>query len=517
MSEQRSSKDLSKRLRASVSMDAINGDTHERAVCAKQMREAADEIERLRIIEKLYEESCEAAYARGGVLDGAHPSASKEQVSRPCPHGFNAWCQECGDLSGDRTPPTNEAAMQWLEYVANGRWPDTAHAKVLLAHIASLEDRCHGAEVGATMLRGRLDLASATITRLEGKIDEVRATHEPQPAASNELGRRVRNMADEYGHVADGAPSQLSVAEHATLVAAADELEKADLMRMGLQTLISAFKRRGVGTFASEVNAAETLLEATEPPYWIRSFWSPCRKYIATVHAYGAGDLVVQDDDGREWESTGPVENVTAQTPRRPAHNSAGSPHEPKARESLSAGFMECTAQPPLASSCEEPEPCVSHIALQSAERALMICAKYLANLNAGKTDGFNAACLAIERHFEVQAVGDLARATETKPAMRCPDETSEPQQEGRKVYCNDCDAVAVLPYTDDTRRFLSIASLDGWTAPPSRCPKCSTAQGERPCPDCGGDGKIEYGHPNAPEPERVETCKSCNGTGDAP
>lgn len=35
-------------------------------------------------------------------------------------------------------------------------------------------------------------------------------------------------------------------------------------------------------------------------------------------------------------------------------------------------------------------------------------------------------------------------------------------------------------------------------------------------CEACVGEGKIEYGHPNAPEPERVETCKECNGSGNA-
>lgn len=39
--------DLPKRLRASVGFDAINGDAFERTVCAKQMLEAADEIEGL--------------------------------------------------------------------------------------------------------------------------------------------------------------------------------------------------------------------------------------------------------------------------------------------------------------------------------------------------------------------------------------------------------------------------------------------------------------------------------------
>ena len=42
------SEDLIKRLRASVRMRAYDGDEMERAVCARQMSEAANEIERLR-------------------------------------------------------------------------------------------------------------------------------------------------------------------------------------------------------------------------------------------------------------------------------------------------------------------------------------------------------------------------------------------------------------------------------------------------------------------------------------
>jgi hypothetical protein len=39
---------IERRLRASVGMDAINGDSFERSVCGKQMIEAATEIERLK-------------------------------------------------------------------------------------------------------------------------------------------------------------------------------------------------------------------------------------------------------------------------------------------------------------------------------------------------------------------------------------------------------------------------------------------------------------------------------------
>lgn len=40
--------DITTKLRASLRCDAINGDSFERSVCGRQMREAADEIDRLR-------------------------------------------------------------------------------------------------------------------------------------------------------------------------------------------------------------------------------------------------------------------------------------------------------------------------------------------------------------------------------------------------------------------------------------------------------------------------------------
>lgn len=34
-------------------------------------------------------------------------------------------------------------------------------------------------------------------------------------------------------------------------------------------------------------------------------------------------------------------------------------------------------------------------------------------------------------------------------------------------------------------------------------------------CEDCDGSGVIEYGHPNAPYPDRVEKCRACGGKGE--
>jgi len=40
--------DITKRLRSSLQCDAVNGNSFERSVCARQMKEASDEIDRLR-------------------------------------------------------------------------------------------------------------------------------------------------------------------------------------------------------------------------------------------------------------------------------------------------------------------------------------------------------------------------------------------------------------------------------------------------------------------------------------
>ena len=53
--------DLSKRLRASVKFDAINGTSSERAICGKQMIEAALEIERLTYEIEVWKRRFEAA------------------------------------------------------------------------------------------------------------------------------------------------------------------------------------------------------------------------------------------------------------------------------------------------------------------------------------------------------------------------------------------------------------------------------------------------------------------------
>lgn len=59
-----------------------------------------------------------------------------------------------------------------------------------------------------------------------------------------------------------------------------------------------------------------------EPPYFVRSYWSPSRQYLISVHAMPDGVISVQDDNGREWEPAGPQENMTAQSPLKAGEKS---------------------------------------------------------------------------------------------------------------------------------------------------------------------------------------------------
>lgn len=49
-----------------------------------------------------------------------------------------------------------------------------------------------------------------------------------------------------------------------------------------------------------------------EPPYRVRDFWSPCRKYIATA-CVSADDISLVDDDGKIWEPAGPEQDMAKQ------------------------------------------------------------------------------------------------------------------------------------------------------------------------------------------------------------
>lgn len=58
--------------------------------------------------------------------------------------------------------------------------------------------------------------------------------------------------------------------------------------------------------------------EAIEPPYYVRTFWSPDRKHLVTANCdilEGEANvtLSLQDDNGDVWEATGPTTDLTSQ------------------------------------------------------------------------------------------------------------------------------------------------------------------------------------------------------------
>lgn len=52
-----------------------------------------------------------------------------------------------------------------------------------------------------------------------------------------------------------------------------------------------------------------------------------------------------------------------------------------------------------------------------------------------------------------------------------------EPEREGMKFGCCGCDAVVTLAFTDSTKQYVDIRSVEGWTAGVGGtwCPKCTS------------------------------------------
>jgi DNA-directed RNA polymerase subunit RPC12/RpoP len=50
-------------------------------------------------------------------------------------------------------------------------------------------------------------------------------------------------------------------------------------------------------------------------------------------------------------------------------------------------------------------------------------------------------------------------------------------QIEGITLDCLRCGKRVLLPYTDAAEDRVAIKPIEGWTAPPLRCPDCSEAQ----------------------------------------
>lgn len=46
--------------------------------------------------------------------------------------------------------------------------------------------------------------------------------------------------------------------------------------------------------------------------YLVRTFWSPDRRYLVTVHVTDEGIMALQDDNGTEWQAAGEQQNMAA-------------------------------------------------------------------------------------------------------------------------------------------------------------------------------------------------------------
>jgi len=55
--------------------------------------------------------------------------------------------------------------------------------------------------------------------------------------------------------------------------------------------------------------------------------------------------------------------------------------------------------------------------------------------------------------------------------------------EEGQRIHCHYCPAVAVLPFTDATKTAVLIEPLEGWTSPPPTCPACRAKEAGPLCP----------------------------------
>jgi hypothetical protein len=71
-------------------------------------------------------------------------------------------------------------------------------------------------------------------------------------------------------------------------------------------------QRHRTGAVLRGAEARPANVASVPPPYWVRTFWSPDRKYLINVHVTGAETniLTVQDDNGNEWEPTGEQQNM---------------------------------------------------------------------------------------------------------------------------------------------------------------------------------------------------------------
>lgn len=118
--------DLVARLRASVRYEAYDGDGHERRICGRQMSEAADEIERLRVLLAEMRADRDAAELS---RDAAH--AEYERLRARLDLALDALAQ-CEDYIAEN-PPANGYGLLDRDRDRYTRQPLLADARAVLA------------------------------------------------------------------------------------------------------------------------------------------------------------------------------------------------------------------------------------------------------------------------------------------------------------------------------------------------------------------------------------------------
>jgi hypothetical protein len=93
--------------------------------------------------------------------------------------------------------------------------------------------------------------------------------------------------------------------------ASEEQRERIDKLARSISGLCHTVIARRLGQFF-EVIGEELQKEraAPEPPYRVRSFWSPCKRYILNV-CVSDENISIVDDNGDIWEATGPEQDMT--------------------------------------------------------------------------------------------------------------------------------------------------------------------------------------------------------------
>ena len=50
----------------------------------------------------------------------------------------------------------------------------------------------------------------------------------------------------------------------------------------------------------------------------------------------------------------------------------------------------------------------------------------------------------------------------------------------GVDVFCTECGASVLLPFTNDTKTHVTLGPLEGWSWTPTKCPECTSVLNKR-------------------------------------